>query len=72
MNHHRLEQILIRTNINKNKHLLELTSIRANIVLTKVESPFDVVVPGGSVPERSPAQVAAVRLFAGMKPHVTF
>ena len=33
---------------------------------------LDVVVPGGPVPERPAALVAAVRLFPGMQPHVAF
>ena len=32
---------------------------------------LDVVMPGRSVPEHSATLVAAVRLFAGMQPHVT-
>ena len=33
---------------------------------------LDVVVPGRPVPERPAAMVAAVRLFAGVQPHVAF
>ena len=33
---------------------------------------LDVVIPGRSVPEHSATLVAAVRLFAGVQPHVAF